>query len=283
MEWNKILTDSENKKKYVEYVKEWESKIHSLLEFNPDRAASSGAGSNKAASAQAVSGIPYVAKDNIAVKEYRLTCSSQMLKDFISPYDATVIEKLNAAGAVPVGKCNMPEFGMDAFTNNSAMSVTNNPWDLQRVAGGCGAGAAVAAGIVPFALGSDTGGAVRRSAAFCGVYGLKPTYGAVSRYGLAAYASSLDVIGILSRELSLVEKIFDLIKGKDNADQTTVDYPTEEKSLPQKSIFAYLGGDIWLSEPVKQGYKNCIDILKAKGHEVKEVTLPALASAAAIA
>ena len=295
MEWNKIFTDNENKKKYIEYVKEWEEKIHSLLEFDPDRMTSV-----KASGDNSLSGMPYVAKDNIAVKEYHLTCGSKMLKDFISPYNATVIEKLNSAGAMAIGKCNMDEFGMGSSGDTSALAVTNNPWDFERVAGGSGAGAAVAAGIVPFALASDTGGSVRQAASFCGTYGLKPTYGSVSRYGLVAYASSFDVIGILSRELATVETVFDLIKGKDERDQTTIDspadlstsagasskvcagtnvapdLPSEEKSLSQKSVFGYLGGDIGLSEPVKQGYKDCINMLKAKGYELKEIAIPSL-------
>ncbi|MCL2705592.1 MAG: aspartyl/glutamyl-tRNA amidotransferase subunit A [Spirochaetaceae bacterium] len=273
MEWNKILSDKENKKKYIEYVKEWENKIHSLLEFNPDRTVSV-----KTESSNPLSGIPYVVKDNIAIKDYHLTCGSKMLENFISFYDATIVEKLNSVGAIPVGKSNMDEFGMGSSTDNSSLAVTNNPWDLERVAGGSsgGSAAAVAAGLVPFALGTDAGGSVRQPASFCGVYGLKPTYGVVSRYGVAASASSLDSVGIFSRDLNMTETIFDLLKGKDDLDQTTFDYPKEEKNLSQKSVFGYFGGDLDLSEPVKKAYKNCIDILKAKGYETKEIVIPDL-------
>ena len=270
MEWNKVLTDNENKKKYIEYVKGWEDKIHSLLVFDPNRAIPGKAG-------EAFSGIPYVAKDNIAVKDYRFTCGSKILENFVSLFDATVVEKLNNAGAVPIGKSNMDEFGMGSSTDNSALAVTNNPWSLERVAGGSsgGSAAAVAAGIVPFAFGTDTGGSIRQPASFCGVYGLKPTYGVVSRYGAVAYASSLDVIGVLSRDISMTETIFDLIRGKDERDQASIDY-LENKPVSKKPLFGYLGGDLGLTDPVKKAYKNCIDILKSKGYEVKEITIPSL-------
>ncbi|MCL2705589.1 MAG: amidase family protein, partial [Spirochaetaceae bacterium] len=129
MEWNKVLTDNENKKKYIEYVKGWEEKIHSLLLFDPDRTIPGKTGAT-------FSGVPYVAKDNIAIKDYRFTCGSKMLENFVSLFDATVIEKLNNAGAVPIGKSNMDEFGMGSSTDNSALAVTNNPWSVERVAGG---------------------------------------------------------------------------------------------------------------------------------------------------
>ena len=280
MEWNKVLTDKENKKKYIEYVKAWEEKIHSLLVFNPDRAFPSTGGvaqRDGVVGDKPLSGMPYVVKDNIAVKDYKFTCGSKMLENFVSLYDATVIEKLNKAGAIPVGKSNMDEFGMGSSTDTSALAVTNNPWDLERVAGGSsgGSAAAVAAGIVPFALGTDTGGSIRQPASFCGIYGLKPTYGVVSRSGAVAYASSLDVIGVLSRDLKMTENIFDLIRGKDELDQTSIDYPDEEKQTSKKPVFGYLGGELGLADPVKQAYKDCIALLKSKGYEVREITIPA--------
>ncbi|MCL2792597.1 MAG: Asp-tRNA(Asn)/Glu-tRNA(Gln) amidotransferase subunit GatA [Spirochaetaceae bacterium] len=272
MIWNNVLKNTEYKKKYVEYVKNWEEKIHSLLVFDPDRPTP-----GKAEGGSALSNIPYVVKDNIAVKDFRFTCGSKILENFVSLYDAAVIEKLNTLGAVPIGKSNMDEFGMGSSTDNSALAITNNPWDLERVAGGSsgGSAAAVAAGITPFALGTDTGGSIRQPASFCGVYGLKPTYGSVSRYGAVAYASSLDVIGVLARDISMTETVFDLIKGKDEQDQTTTEYIEDKRNL-QKPVFGYLVGDLGLSDSVAKAYKNCIDILKSKGYEVKEIAIPSL-------
>ncbi len=277
MMWKDVLNNSDKKKKYINYVNEWEQKIHSFLEFDTERiSAESVPGGGRFA------GVPYAVKDNIAVKDYHLTCGSKILEDFISPYDAEVIGKLNSSGAVPVAKCNMDEFGMGSSTDNSALAVTNNPWDTERVSGGSSGGpaAAVAAGLVPFSLGSDTGGSVRQPAAFCGVYGLKPTYGAVSRYGLVAYASSLDVIGVLSRDLSMLGNVFDLIRGRDEKDQTTVkldpDLSSDLQADDGKPVFGYLGGDLGLDKSVEAGYKNCIDMLIKQGYGVKEISIPAL-------
>lgn len=203
------------------YVAAWEAEIGAFLELRDP------AGWELEAQPDAVSpvaALPFAVKDNIAVEGFGLTCGSKLLEDFRATYTATAVKRLEAAGALVIGKTNMDEFGMGSSTDNSALKRTNNPWDTDRVAGGSsgGSAAAVAAGLVPFALGSDTGGSVRQPAAFCGVVGLKPTYGAVSRFGLVAYASSLEGIGVLADSARRARDVFRVIQGEDRLDETTV-------------------------------------------------------------
>jgi aspartyl-tRNA(Asn)/glutamyl-tRNA(Gln) amidotransferase subunit A len=227
---------------FIPYVKDWETKINAFielqiergepnntLEFAPTRpqGATCPAGATPPEAAALVKGFPFAVKDNIAVKDFPLTCGSKLLEHFHSPYSATVVQKLEAAGGTVIGKTNLDEFGMGSSTDNSALKKTNNPWNLERVPGGSsgGSAAAVAAGIVPFALGTDTGGSVRQPAAFCGVVGLKPTYGAVSRYGLVAYASSLESAGVLADTAARCRAVFSVIRGRDPLDETTHEAP----------------------------------------------------------
>jgi aspartyl-tRNA(Asn)/glutamyl-tRNA(Gln) amidotransferase subunit A len=224
---------------YPSYFEDWEKKISAFIEYNPELGEKRGFDSGTDAGSGAVSGseagsdikalrnFPCGVKDNIAVTGFSLSCGSRFLEKLRSPYTATAVRKLEAAGAVVVGKTNLDEFGMGSSTDNSALKRTNNPWDTIRVAGGSsgGSAAAVAAGLVPFALGTDTGGSVRQPAAFCGVVGLKPTYGAVSRYGLVAYASSLESIGVLADTTARCRAVFAALRGKDPMDQTSRDAP----------------------------------------------------------
>ncbi|MBR4376546.1 MAG: Asp-tRNA(Asn)/Glu-tRNA(Gln) amidotransferase subunit GatA, partial [Spirochaetia bacterium] len=267
-----VLKTPEDRKAFAEQVLAADKSIHSFLEFDAEKKICQNPEGPLA-------NIPCGVKDNIAVKDFHLTCASKILENFVSPYNATAVEKLEAAGAIVVGKTNMDEFGMGSSTDFSAFGGTNNPWNKECVTGGSsgGSAAAVAAGLVPFALGSDTGGSIRQPAAFCGVYGLKPTYGSVSRYGLVAYASSLDVIGVLSKDLDLTEKVFKVIRGQDWHDQTSIAYPSEPaKPKNGKLSFTYLEGDLGLTPEIEKGYKALIQAVKDKGFEIKGVQVPSL-------
>lgn len=230
-------------------------------------------------------GVPLALKDIIAAKGQPLTCGSRILENFVSPYDATVVERLRAAGAVLVGRLNLDEFAMGSSTENSAFQVTRNPWDLGRTPGGSSGGtaAAVAALEVPAALGSDTGGSVRQPAALCGVVGLKPTYGRVSRYGLVAYASSLDQIGCVARDVDDVATVLGVIAGHDPRDSTSVPEPVPDYQAALRADGDLRGVRLGLPREyrvpgVHPGVQAAVDAavaqLAALGAEVVELSLP---------
>lgn len=210
------------------YFREWEARIGAFLEYSPEPSSCPFDQSLSVSPEYAapVAGLPFAVKDNIAVEGFGLSCGSKLLSGYSSPYSATAVQRLSCAGATVAGKTNLDEFGMGSSCDNSGLKRTNNPWDVSRVPGGSsgGSAAAVAAGMVPFALGSDTGGSVRQPAAFCGVVGLKPTYGAVSRYGLVAYASSLETIGVLADGAERARAAFRVIRGVDPRDQTSLEW-----------------------------------------------------------
>jgi len=228
-------------------------------------------------------GIPIGIKDNMCTKGIKTTCSSKMLENFIAPYNATVIEKLNEEGLVSLGKLNMDEFAMGTTTEHSAFKKTCNPWNLNKVPGGSsgGAASAVAANMVPWALGSDTGGSIRQPASLCGVVGLKPTYGLVSRYGLIAYASSLDQIGPITKDVEDTAILLNLIAGHDEKDSTSANVDKKDytkalvrdvKGLKIGVPKEYFGEGI--NEEVSTSVKNAIKKYEEMGAIVEEFSLP---------
>ena len=222
----------------LERIRQVEPEIRALVTVTEDLALRQAEQADKMIAAgdiNPLTGIPGIIKDNICTCGIKTTCSSKMLENFVPPYNASVVDKLNKAGMVMVGKANLDEFAMGSSTENSAFFTTHNPWDLERVPGGSsgGSAAAVAAGEALFALGSDTGGSIRQPAGFCSVSGLKPTYGRVSRYGLVAFASSLDQIGPLTQDARDAALVMNCISGFDTCDSTSVpcDVPDYTKSL----------------------------------------------------
>ena len=229
-------------------------------------------------------GIPVGLKDNLAVKDQPLTCSSKILESFISPYDGTCIQKLKAKGAVLWGRLNMDEFAMGSSTENSGTHTTSNPWDLERIPGGSsgGSAAAVAACEAPVALGSDTGGSIRQPASHCGVVGLKPTYGRVSRFGLAAFASSLDQIGPIARNIDDAALLLNAISGYDSHDSTSIDVAVPDF----RKAAADVSDRKWTIGLPKEYFEessdpeaimpvlDAIEFYKSQGFEFKNISLP---------
>jgi len=230
-----------------------------------------------------LAGIPVAVKDNLGVIGMQTSCGSRILGDYHPPYNATVIQRLIDAGAIIIGKTNCDEFAMGSSNENSAFGPVKNPWDVMRVSGGSsgGSAAAVAAGIVPVALGSDTGGSVRQPASLCGVLGLKPTYGRNSRYGLVAFASSLDQVGVFAREVTDVARVLRVIAGRDSHDATTADTPVPNylesltgdlKGLRVGFPTALFGKG--LDDEVGKSVKAVVDVYRELGAEIVDIELP---------
>jgi aspartyl-tRNA(Asn)/glutamyl-tRNA(Gln) amidotransferase subunit A len=263
-------------------IEEIDKKINAYVRFDKEVQASVSA-NNDNPDFKKLFGLPVSIKDNICIKGRQTTCASKILNGFKAPYNATVIKKLNEAGACLFGQTNMDEFAFGSSTESSCYGPTLNPWDIQRIPGGSsgGSAAAVAADEAAVALGSDTGGSIRQPAAMCGVVGLKPTYGRVSRYGLIAFASSLDQIGTLSKTVEDAALIMNVISGKDKMDSTSADVkvPNFLDSLRAdlKGLKAGIPKEYFvkgLSPEVKSAVLEAIETLKRMGVETREISLP---------
>lgn len=288
------ITALELTQSILDRIKEVEPKVDSYITITEEEALNRAKEIDEKIKAgeevSVLAGIPMAVKDNICTDGVKTTCASKMLENFVPPYDATVVKKLNAAGAIMVGKTNMDEFAMGSSTENSCLKKTKNPWDLNKVPGGSsgGSAAAVAAGQAFYALGSDTGGSVKQPAALTGLVGLRPTYGRISRYGLIAFGSSLDQVGIFTKDVTDCAIVLRELAGKDKMDGTSseVEVADYEKYLDKDMSNIKIGIPKeyfieGIDKDVKKAVLDGVDKLKELGATVKEVSLPHTDSAIA--
>ena len=272
----------------INRINELDPTLNSFLTLNIDQALSNAEHIDKqiacGSELPALSGIPLAIKDNLCTKGIKTTCASKILGNFVPPYESTVTKKLLNAGAILIGKTNMDEFAMGSSTETSAFGPTLNPWNITKVPGGSsgGSAASVAAGLCYGSLGSDTGGSIRQPASFCGVVGMKPTYGRVSRWGLVAFASSLDQVGPFANNVSDAAEILQVISGKDELDSTTVDTPVpnylETLSMSIKGLKIGLIDNCFehegLAADVKESVLGSVSLLENLGAEIVNVSCP---------
>jgi len=282
----KEVTSREVTESVLRRVAEVEDRIHAFITLTPDLALQQAALADariQKGEASPLTGIPVAIKDLICTQEVRTTCGSRILENFLPPYDATVTEKLKAAGAVFIGKANMDEFAMGSSTENSFFGPTRNPWDMERIPGGSsgGSAAAVAADECILALGSDTGGSIRQPASCCGIVGLKPTYGRVSRYGLVAFASSLDQIGPLTKDVRDTALLLNAISGHEPRDSTSMEIsvPDYTRALrdDMRSLVLGIPKEFFgegLDPEVASAIQKAIHTLEDLGAKTVEVSLP---------
>lgn len=283
---SKELTSTEITQSYVDKIKEKEPEVQAFVTTLEDEALKQAKEIDEKRASEEIkndlAGIPIGIKDNMCTKGIKTTCSSHMLENFVSPYDATVVEKLKSENLIDLGKLNMDEFAMGGSTEYSYFHKTYNPWNLNKVPGGSsgGSAAAVAANMVPWALGSDTGGSIRQPSSFCGVVGLKPTYGLVSRYGLVAFASSLDQIGPITKDVEDSAILLNLIAGHDEKDTTSADIAKKDYTKNLKNDIKgkkigvpkeFFGEGI--NAEVKEKLQEAMETYKELGAEVEEFSL----------
>lgn len=283
---NKELTIKEINEAYIKQIKDREPEVQAFITNLTEQAKEQSnkiqEGLDNGENLGKLAGIPIGIKDNICTKGIKTTCASKMLENFVAPYDATVMNKINAEGMINLGKLNMDEFAMGSSTENSHFKETKNPWDLSRVPGGSsgGSAAAVAANMVPWALGTDTGGSIRQPASLCGVVGLKPTYGLVSRYGVVAFASSLDQVGTFTKDVQDCATLLNVITGHDEMDSTSINIDKKDytKSLQKdiKGLKIGIPKEFYgegINPEVKESLEKAIEKYKEMGAEVEEFSL----------
>ena len=283
---NKELTITEITKAYIDRINEKEEDVQAFITILADEAMGQAKEIEEKVNSGEIkseyAGIPIGIKDNMCTKGVKTTCASKLLENFVAPYNATVVENLNKENMINLGKLNMDEFAMGGSTEYSYFKKTRNPWNLNKVPGGSsgGSAAAVAAGMVPWALGSDTGGSIRQPAAFCGVVGLKPTYGLVSRYGLVAFASSLDQIGPITKDVEDCAMLLSLIAGHDEKDTTSADIEKKDYTKCLKNDVKGLKIGVpkeffaeGINPEVKEALEKAIQKYKELGAEVEECSL----------
>ncbi|ASK18178.1 MULTISPECIES: Asp-tRNA(Asn)/Glu-tRNA(Gln) amidotransferase subunit GatA [unclassified Halomonas] len=280
------LSSRELTSHFLQRIEQADGTLNSFITVTAEQAlnqAETADNARAAGKAGKLTGIPFALKDIFCTQGVKTSCGSKMLDNFIAPYNATVVEKLNAAGTISLGKTNMDEFAMGSSNENSYFGAVKNPWDLTAVPGGSsgGSAAAVAAGLVPAAMGTDTGGSIRQPAAFCGITGLKPTYGRVSRYGIIAYASSLDQAGPMAKSAEDCAHLLNVIAGHDVRDSTSVargvpDY-TETLNAPLSGLKIGLPKEYFgdgLDSDVEKAVREAVKVYESLGATVREVSLP---------
>lgn len=283
----KEITAREVTLSFLDRAKRWDKSLKAFLSFSEEAAVRQAEAVDQSVAAGKdpglLAGVPIAVKDNMCVTGTRTTCASKILENFTANYDATVIEKLRAAGAIFLGKTNLDEFAMGSSTENSAYFTTKNPWDLSRIPGGSSGGSAVAvaARLTPLSLGSDTGGSIRQPAALCGVVGLKPTYGRVSRFGLVAFASSLDQIGPFAANVADAALLLQAMAGHDPKDSTSAKIPVPDYGAALgrgvKGLRIGLPKEYFIDgmDPqVEKAVRQAVVTLESLGATVKEVSLP---------
>lgn len=279
---SKELTSEEIVSAYKKRIEEKEKDVQAFVTTTLETAEEEAQKVDKEGRKSNFAGIPIGIKDNLCTSGVKTTCSSKMLENFVAPYDATVVEKLKENDIISLGKLNMDEFAMGSSTENSAIKITHNPWNLNKVPGGSsgGSAAAVAADLVPWALGSDTGGSIREPASFCGVVGLKPTYGLVSRYGLVAFASSLDQVGPITKDVKDCAMLLNIIAGHDEKDSTSYNIEKKDYTKALKNDIKGLKIGVpkeffgeGINEQVKEKLDEAIEKYKEMGAIVEESSL----------